>query len=116
MAEPTVSDVQKNSWHRVAGVLRMPRRRLWVIGAVAVVLLAVVGLVTRPDGAPANARVDPRNRPLPISAAPATKGGMDVSLNGRGTATPRNVVTVRSRVDGQLVKLYFREGQVVKAG
>ena len=94
----------------------MPRRRLWIIGAVVVVLLAIAWAVMRQAGAPANARVDPRNRPLPVSAVPATKGGMDVYLNGLGTATPRNVVTVRSRVDGQLVKLYFREGQAVKAG
>lgn len=37
-------------------------------------------------------------------------------LTGLGTITAANTVTVRSRVDGQLMALHFREGQQVKAG
>jgi multidrug efflux system membrane fusion protein len=39
-----------------------------------------------------------------------------VLLDGLGTVTPVATVTVRSRVDGQLMRLAFREGQVVRAG
>src|SRR5262249_60935070 len=39
-----------------------------------------------------------------------------VQIEGLGTVTPIATVTVRSRVDGQLMKIHFREGQVVKAG
>ena len=56
------------------------------------------------------------NRALPVVAAPVRQGSIDVYLNALGTVTPRNMVTVRSRVDGQLMQVNFREGQLVKAG
>ena len=64
----------------------------------------------------ARAASTPTNRPLPVVAAPAKKGSIDVYLNALGTVTPRNIVTVRPRVDGQLMSVAFREGQLVKAG
>jgi multidrug efflux system membrane fusion protein len=41
---------------------------------------------------------------------------MGVYLTGLGTATALNTVTVRSRVDGQLINVAFREGQLVQQG
>ena len=41
---------------------------------------------------------------------------MSLYLNGLGTVTAFNTVTIRSRVDGQLVRVAFREGQSVQAG
>jgi multidrug efflux system membrane fusion protein len=54
--------------------------------------------------------------PTPVVALPASLGSLDVVMNGLGTATPLRTVTVRSRVDGELVQVKFDEGQVVKAG
>ena len=55
-------------------------------------------------------------RPTPVATMAARSGDFDVYLNALGTVTARGTVTVRSRVDGQLMRVLFDEGQVVKAG
>ncbi len=52
----------------------------------------------------------------PVQAATATSESVPRYLSGLGTVTAANTVTVRSRVDGQLLAIHFREGQQVKAG
>jgi len=72
-----------------------------------------------PSGGPgpgAGAKGFDPNRALPVIVEPVRKGNIDVYLNALGTVTPRNIVTVKPRVDGQLMKIYFEEGQLVKAG
>ena len=100
------------------------RRRLWPWGLAAIVLAAAIaagwniwGNAPSPASTPApGGRIDPSTRALPVIAATAKKGSIDVYLNALGTVTPRNVVTVKPRVDGQLMRVAFREGQIVKAG
>jgi multidrug efflux system membrane fusion protein len=58
----------------------------------------------------------PGNFSVPVVVAATTKGDLPVYLNGLGTVTPLNTVTIRSRVDGQLINVAFKEGQFVKAG
>ena len=53
---------------------------------------------------------------VPVVVATAQKGDLPVYLIGRGTDMAFNTVTVRSRVDGQIVKVNFTEGQFVHAG
>jgi len=54
--------------------------------------------------------------PVPVVVATAQKGDLPVYLIGLGSVTAFNTVTVRSRVDGQLVKVNFTEGQFVHEG
>ncbi|MDR9850824.1 MdtA/MuxA family multidrug efflux RND transporter periplasmic adaptor subunit [Herbaspirillum huttiense] len=53
---------------------------------------------------------------MPVGVAKAQVQNVDVFLNGLGAVTPTATATVRARVDGQLMKLHYKEGQVVKAG
>ncbi len=54
--------------------------------------------------------------PTPVFVVPVRKGDMNIYLTGLGSVTPLNNVTVRSRVDGQLMTVHFREGQNVTKG
>jgi membrane fusion protein, multidrug efflux system len=54
--------------------------------------------------------------PVPVVVATAQRGDLPVFYDGLGTVTAFNTVTVRSRVDGQIVKINFTEGQTVHQG
>lgn len=53
---------------------------------------------------------------IPIHATTVGRRDVPIYLSGLGTAQAWNSVTVRSRVDGQVEKILFEEGQPVKAG
>lgn len=52
----------------------------------------------------------------PVQAAEAVRQSVPQYLSGLGTVTASNTVTLRSRVDGDLMALHFTEGQQVEAG
>ena len=52
----------------------------------------------------------------PVSVETVTASDFPVYLNGLGTVTALRTVTVKPRVDGELIKVNFTEGQVVKQG
>ena len=54
--------------------------------------------------------------PVPVSIEEVKQEDFEEWVNLSGTVTPLGVVTVRSRVDGELQKVHFTEGQMVKAG
>src|SRR5437868_12398905 len=58
----------------------------------------------------------PRAPAVPVSIAPVQKADFPVYLTGLGTVQGFNTVQVRTRVDGQIDKIAFTEGQMVKQG
>ncbi|MFU2210726.1 MdtA/MuxA family multidrug efflux RND transporter periplasmic adaptor subunit [Solidesulfovibrio sp. C21] len=65
----------------------------------------------RPSGPPPGMSMT-----VTVTTATARLGDAPVTLSGIGTVTPLKTVTVKSRVDGELTKVLFKEGQHVKAG
>ena len=96
----------------------MKKRTLWIT-LVALLVVAAVGyffLGRSEDKAAAAGRRALNDRPIPVAAAAAQHGDIDVTIDALGTVTARNTVTVKTRVDGQLARVGFQEGQLVKEG
>ena len=53
---------------------------------------------------------------VPVTIAPVVKADFPVYLSGLGTVQGFNTVVVRTRVDGQIDQIAFKEGQQVKQG
>ena len=103
-------------------------RRWWPAAAVALLAIASAATwrLTRADTASTSSQAaaskgargtDAANRPIPVAAQPATiQSSFEVTLGALGTVLARNTVTLHVRVDGELVKVAFREGQMVRIG
>lgn len=106
---------------RIRGERRRSRRR-WIWIAVVGLLAGVAYIVF---GRPGNTQTagsrpgaaGPRGPMIvPVVAAKATKGDIGVYYTGLGSVTPLYTVTVKTRVDGQLMNIYYKEGQTVRKG
>src|SRR5207245_3177847 len=88
-----------------------------------VLLIAVIGAVgyfgwqkTGGERAVQAAQKAPAPKPIPVQIATVEKADYPVYLTGLGTVQGFNTVQVRTRVDGQIDKIAFQEGQMVKKG
>jgi len=95
-------------------------RRWWTAALVTgalVVALSIVGLRLHDERSTARAQArPPAAAAAPVIAVPARTRDMPVVLTGLGAVTPLNTVSIRSRVDGQLMSVRYQEGQLVKEG
>ncbi len=98
----------------------MKNKTIWVSLAVLILVGATAitfyGKQKTPSEQDGKGGKNGTNRPAPVVAIPARTGYMDIIINGLGTVTARNTVTVKPRVDGLLMRIAFHEGQLVKAG
>ncbi|MDD3352641.1 MdtA/MuxA family multidrug efflux RND transporter periplasmic adaptor subunit [Zoogloea sp.] len=105
----------------------MKKSHIWT----AVVLLSAAGaaglwqqqsavgkepVVSAAKPGPGGRNRDTANRPVPVRTAASRTGEIEISVNAIGTVTAFNTVVIKPRVDGQLVRVAFREGQMVQAG
>ena len=80
------------------------------VGGLAL-LVAAVAFVPKPAASPR-----PPVKAVPVLAAKAEPQDVPIILRGLGTVTAFNSVALRSRVEGAITQVNFREGQVVRAG
>jgi multidrug efflux system membrane fusion protein len=122
------SSLPAGSFRRDAGPGSRSQLWIWIV----VVLVAAAGFwyfrsrsaqgngsnvaAGAPGGGPGSPNGVPLDQVVPVVVATAQRGDLPVYFNGLGNVTAFNTVTVRSRVDGQIVKINFTEGQFVKEG
>jgi len=81
-----------------------------------ILLLLLLGIIWWRYSSMSNKTTDKRNKAQVVTETTVSEREMALYLTALGTVTPNNTVTVHSRVDGQLQRLGFSEGQEVKAG
>ena len=99
---------------------KAPKRRWWVW----LLVLAVLGYggyrvrkgLVAPQAATAGQGANLRLPSVPVVAAQTRKGDIGVYITGLGAVTPIYTVTVKSRVDGQLMQVHYKEGDIVHQG
>jgi len=94
---------------------KVPNSRLLQFLAPLLLLLALFGCQSA-DSKDKQALAAAGPRAVPVAVTPAIQQDMPVYLTGLGSVTAFNTVSVKSRVDGQLVQVNFREGQQVNKG
>ena len=112
------------------GFRTSPRRKRTLAAVLAVVLVALAAgwaylhftrgsdaaVQTKQASAKGGRGGSDPSRATPVVAGVAAISDVNVHLSGLGTVIPLRTVSVRSRVDGELMKIHFTEGQTVKAG
>ncbi|MES1148790.1 MAG: efflux RND transporter periplasmic adaptor subunit [Bradyrhizobium guangdongense] len=100
--------------------MQKSRPILWILIIAAVALAGYFGWdrYLSPEAAKTQTaqKGPPRAAPVPVSVSQVQKADFPVYLSGLGTAQGFNTVQVRTRVDGQIDKIAFTEGQIVKQG
>ena len=87
----------------------------WMLLGGALLLLLAFGGCQGADSKNKNA-LAATTRAVPVAVASAVNQDMPVYLTGLGAVTAYNTVSVKSRVDGQLMQINFREGQQINKG
>jgi multidrug efflux system membrane fusion protein len=107
----------KSRWAIAAGIIVVALAAAWYWHSQSANSAAPAGATSQAQRPAGGGRHGMRGGALaPVQAATAVNKAVPRYLTGLGTITAANTVTVRSRVDGQLMAIHFQEGQQVKAG
>lgn len=92
-----------------------PKKHSWARTIVIILIICLVGflvyrVITRKP------KASPPPQPTRVSTTNAMKGDIGIYVSALGSVTPLATVTVASQVTGQLIKVNFEEGQLVKTG
>ncbi|HEX3441410.1 MAG TPA: efflux RND transporter periplasmic adaptor subunit, partial [Pseudolabrys sp.] len=117
---PMLPDLDEEEYRRPPGAPPPPRsplrRALRYLVFLLIGAAVILWLVFRPGPqAPQTGRFQ-TGGPMPVGTAVVEKGDMPVVLSGLGTVTPLAMVTVKTQINGQLVEVAFKEGQMVNKG
>ncbi len=110
---------QHPSAPRKAGGKRVGVRVLLLLLALCAIAFVVYRILTnkpQAQGGPGGGRRGAAGQITPVSYDVATLRTIPISLTALGTVTAYNTVTLKSRVDGQITKVNFKEGQRVRQG
>jgi len=122
----TPSTMERNEVQIEPGTLqgvpgKKPKRRWWVwLLALAVLGYGAYrvrkGMLAKQATTIAAQGANLRLQSVPVVAAKTGKGDIGVYITGLGAVTPIYTVTVKSRVDGQLMRVLYKEGDIVHQG
>ena len=97
---------------RSTAARHIPKKALALAATMVTIALAMV-FMTRSEGTPQREK---REALVPVKVAAAEQKAVPVQLQAVGTVEAYATVSIKSRIDGQLVGVHFREGQDVKKG
>ncbi len=121
-SEPGKGSQASSEFHLTENGPSRPKKNGWV-WIIVILVLAGGGYYyyklrgsTESKAAPAPGARAAALGPVSVAVTTAMKQDVPYYLSGLGSVTPFNTVTVKSRVDGELQKVNFQEGQFVKEG
>ena len=109
---PATGSASRPAWRRFATT----HRRSLIVAGILLAFLVLAWLLKPHSTQPAGGGRFAGGGPMPVVTARATTGDMPITLIGLGTVTPLATVTVQSQISGQIMHIFFKEGQTVKAG
>ncbi len=107
-----------NVWHGVILTWRQHWQMWLILSVLAIAALYGLSLlpIFRAENVSNTATFKPTRESVAVVVAPVVQGDLPVYVTGLGTVTGLRTVTVKSRVDGELVRVAFQEGTLIKAG